>query len=168
MPTLSNPWSGNVDTGDPVVGADLGSWLDAIRTVVNGLDNNNIAASAGISLSKLEFGTIYHWLGASSGHKIIFGSKSVTLDNTTWNGGGVATVTFTTDADTYGSGAATNFSAAPIVVTTPVMAEGASPLRYTTGATSISTSGFTLVCMTTDVAASTASVTVNWIAIGAA
>jgi hypothetical protein len=170
LTTISDTHSGTMDAGtDPVDGPGLDASLDAILAVVNGgLDNTNIATGAAIATTKLDTGVLTHWLGASTAHKVIFGTKSVTLDNTIWNGGGIAAVDFTTDGDTYGSGAATDFSAAPIIVLTPLMAEGASPLRYTVGYTAPATTGFNIVVMTTDVAASTASVTVSWLAIGAA
>lgn len=163
MSTLSNPWSGNTDTADPLVGADLGTWLDAIRTAVNSIDNTNISASAGINITKLDKGVISHYLGASVNQKVIYGTKSV---GALVAGVSSATaVDFDTDADTYGSGAASNFTAAPIVICVPITVSATTLHPMAVTLTSVSTTGFTatVTCSASD----TTTVTINWIAIGA-
>lgn len=114
MPALSNPWSGNTDLRDPIIGTDLATWLDAIRTVVNAIDNTNIAAAAGINVTKLDKSVLTAHYGASTTYKWMTGSKSIATGAANNYRGANALITYTADCDT--TTGATAFSGTPVRV----------------------------------------------------
>ena len=167
MALLGNPWSGNLDVGDPASGPDMETWLNAIRTVVNALDNTNLTAAAGVNTTKLDYGVLIHHRGPATLMKFYTGTKNVTLAGTP--GKGTAAVSFTSGADVDG-GAGTDFSSAPRVMLTLVLANGAAADRIVATLDSTpATTGFTICCQVAEIGiASTATVAVQWMAVGPA
>jgi hypothetical protein len=167
MTTLGNPWNGNTDATDPLVGADVKTWLDAIRTVINGgIDNTNIAAGAAIALSKLEYGLLRNHLGASVQEKYMRGSKSVATGAGTSYAGANALITYKDDCDTPTG--ATAFSVAPRVYYTPIDNGAAAVCVIATHDTTPGTTTVQMKLRLSGAGNLPATVVVHWLAIGTA
>ena len=169
MTLLGTPWSGKLDLSDPASGPLLESWLLAIQGILDGnIDFNNVNSSGNIPLTALATGTWQHNAGSSVKRKIMRGKKSVTLSGTP--GAGTATVTFGTpsggDHDDPTGATAFKSATVPVVVLTCVQGSSSTARFLASIDAAPTNTTLTIRVQTADNAASSATVTVHWMAIG--